>query len=201
MKKLVIITFLLYIGFVAKSQIINELIRNDTILHKTSAIIICNVTEVGTTEIKYMMPGKTPTYAVLISDVSSISYANGTKDIFPLYPVLGLNAAVLYARGLHDGTLYYPAKRCGALGTTFTTAICGPVTGLIPAIACAKVPPEYYKLYIREHRTEIADDENYIMGYTAAAHEIKRKKIWQAYTVASAGWVVAAVVVSVVVVD
>ena len=49
-----------------------------------------------------------------------------------------------------------------------------------------------------DYGIEIAANEIYILAYTTAAHEIKRKKIWQAYTIASAGWVVAAVVVSVV---
>lgn len=129
--------------------------------------------------------------------IVKIKYANGTEYVFehfhsqlPAKQVFRADSVVpaqplytdnLYLRGQQDARLYYHYYEGAQIGTIVTTAVTGPLFGLIPAALCSTVPPSYHNLGFPDYR--LMQQHEYAAGYTHEAQRIKSKKVWKGYAI------------------
>jgi len=170
---------------------------SDIITLQTGEDIKCSVLEVGVTEIKYKKEGVQPIYTIRKEDVFSISYPNGSKDVFTKI----VNEEIieeddftelrdLHSEGMDDANLYYPQKHTGSGGTFLTTFLVSPLFGLIPAIVCSTTVPSDFNLNIPDQEISIGENESYLRGYKEEALRIKSKKVWGAYGAGCGLWII-----------
>lgn len=192
MKKIVLLSLLCILISNINAQT-NEISGfNDIITLQTGEDIKCKVLEVGIIEIKYQKEGITPIYSVLKSDVFSITYPNGTKDVFTSNEPEMEDEVTdsdykenLYLVGKEDAIKYYHGENCGSGGTVVTTLLISPLFGLIPAFACASTEPSIENLNIPEQDPSIGENQDYLNGYIEQAHDIKKRKIWTSYGISA----------------
>ncbi|QMW05344.1 hypothetical protein [Spirosoma foliorum] len=86
-------------------------------------------------------------------------------------------------RGQVDANRYYKGYTGAGTGTFFTSFLFGPIIGLIPAAACSSTPPTPERLGMPNVR--LAQNPNYVAGYTQEARRIKSKKVWSNFGIGS----------------
>jgi hypothetical protein len=179
-----------------------SLTAQDFITKKTGEDIKAKVLEVTTTEIKYKkfdnMNG--PTFTISKAELLMIRYENGTKDMFTeslndIKTNLSDNAVKQnieeYATtAMNDARTNYRGQNSGAGWVVFTTMIASPILGIIPAAACASKEPNDQNLNYKSQ--DLMKIQQYNNAYKTEAHRIKKKSVWTAYGIGSAGWLVLA---------
>ena len=178
MKKLLFLLWLL--PFTSKSQ--------DVITMKSGEDINAKVIEVATDEIKYKKSDDGPTYTIKKSEVFSIKYKDGTKDVFKVEATTAAKATFtdeeLRLKGIQDAEKIYRGRKCGAGGVVATTLLLSPIIGLIPAIACSSTPPSEINMMMP--RTDYSSNVNYSSAYRDQSHRIKKRKVWTAFGISIA---------------
>lgn len=191
MKKVTFFICLISISLFGSSQTTGNSQYNDILTLQTGEDIKCKVLEVGVYEIKYQKEGIAPIYSVLKSDVFSITYPNGSKDVFTNIEEEEEifeeeeDLGNLYLEGQQDAMKYYHGKNCGSGGTVFTTILISPLFGLIPAVVCSSTEPSLENLNIPEQDPIIGENQDYLNGYTDQALDIKKRKIWINYGISA----------------
>jgi hypothetical protein len=119
-----------------------------------------------------------------------IRYEDGSKDMFNeasnTNNTNNSNSSDMYSRGKEDAIMNYRGKNSGAGGTGFAVALTSPLIGLIPAIACSSTEPSDENL--KYTNRELMRNADYNRGYREQAHKTKRRKIWTAFGIGSAAW-------------
>lgn len=190
MKKILVVFAIIFVS-------INLCFSQDIISMKSSGEIQAKIIEITPTEIKYKRfdNPEGPTYTILKSDASSISYENGAKDIFTdskreeietkkrdeiatssNIPIHDSNM-----QGTVDATKYYRAYK-SATTLTFITTLIVPIAGLVPAIVCSSTKPNAEHLGIPKQ--ELIKNPDYFAGYTHRAKKIKQGKVWSNFGIA-----------------
>ena len=169
MKKVSLLIFLITSSFsICFSQ--------DIISQKNGEDLKAKVLEVNTSEVKYKKHENVdgPTYTILKSEVLSIQYENGSKDIFSEHATL--TDKELYAQGRTDASKYYKKYRAAGTGTLLTGLVISPLAGLVPAIITSSTPPKETNLnFPNPDQIKIPA---YYDGYTEKAKKIKKVKVW-----------------------
>jgi hypothetical protein len=119
-----------------------------------------------------------------------IRYQDGSKDIFSEIS----NTSEMDSRGKEDAIMNYKGKNSGAVGTAATVIFISPLIGLIPAIVCSSTEPSDQNL--KYTNRELMKNADYNRAYTEQAHKIKRRKIWSAFGIGSAAWLVIVLLLS-----
>lgn len=181
MKKIIVTTLISILTTFCFSQ--------DIVTMKTGEDILAKLIEVTTTEIKYKKFDNQngPIFTILRSDVLMIRYENGSKDIFT-ESQKPTSAKDMASKGMQDATTNYPSKHTGAGWTAATTILFSPLIGIIPAAACASKTPSDFNLNYKDG--ELMKDNLYNLSYKQTAHKTKKKKVWLAFGLSSALWLV-----------
>ena len=176
MKKIILIAICLSSSIITFSQ--------DILTKKNGEDIKVKVTEVNQVDIKFKKSDNLtgPTYIISKGDVFMIRYEDGSKDIFNEIS----NTSDMDSRGKEDAIMNYRGKNSGAGGTGFAVALTSPLIGLIPAIACSSTEPSDENLNYTNR--ELMRNADYNRGYREQAHKTKRRKIWTAFGIGSAAW-------------
>jgi len=164
---------------------------------KSSGEIQAKITEITPTEIKYKRfdNPEGPTYTILKSDASSISYENGAKDIFTDSKMEEIDtkkrdeistSSILpghdsYMQGSIDATKFYRGYKAAAT-FTFITTLFVPLAGIVPAIACSSTNPNASHLGFPKQ--ELMKNPAYFAGYTHRAKKSKQSKVWANFGIA-----------------
>ena len=192
MKKIILIAICLSSSIITFSQ--------DILTKKNGEDIKVKVIEINQTDIKYKKSDNPsgPTFVISKSDAMMIRYEDGTKDMFNDVSNTNnsnnTNNSEMYSRGKEDAIMNYKGKNSGAGGTAVTVILTSPLIGLIPAIACSSSEPSDENL--KYTNRELMRNADYNRGYTEQAHKIKRKKIWSAFGIGSAAWLVLVLLLS-----
>lgn len=175
MKKLLLIIGL--IPYLAKSQ--------DVIMLKNGDEIFGKVIEVGVDQLKYKKSEDSPIYTVNKSEVFTVKYQNGTKDIFKeeIKAEVRQVPEDMRLKGIEDAERFYNGRNCGAGGTAITTVLLSPIAGLIPAIACSSTPPKDLNMRMPK---AYADNQIYSSAYKDQSRRIKKRRVWTAFGVSVA---------------
>lgn len=200
-----------------------ELNAQDTLFLRNSSKVVVKLSEITPTQLKYKrfdnLDG--PNYAINKSEVEYVVFANGLKEQFELttsnnsnnntssnQPIINNSPNTqgtstdsenygneqTELKGRIDARRYY-THNGGAIGTGVTSFFCGPVCGLIPAIAINNNEPADENLGMP---TPEKKDYRYKLGYKQEAYKIKRRKNWIAYGVGSVSGIAAIIIVSIV---
>ncbi|QQR88173.1 MAG: hypothetical protein IPJ76_08185 [Flavobacteriales bacterium] len=160
-------------------------LAQDTLWFSDGSQVPGLVLEVGVNEVRYKRTDNPsgPTYSVLKSDLLSISYAAGTKDVFrttdiPPVPASSGKSTELYDFGVSDAKAHYRGK-CGAGSTFWTSTLFTPVVGLIPAISCSANQPKDPNLMYPD--IGLMQVPEYATGYKHQAYKMKRGRVWRAW--------------------
>jgi hypothetical protein len=112
-----------------------------------------------------------------------LRYRSGTIIYLSAFetPVLNNEPAndSLYLLGERDAVRYYRGYKAAATGTLLASFFIP--LGLIPAIACSSTPPSAKNLGYRDQN--LIKNPGYYDGYTDKAYKIKKKKVWQNFTI------------------
>ena len=186
MKRLILTALYISISFITFSQ--------DILTKKNGEELTVKVTEVNQMDIKFKKTDNLtgPTFVISKSDVFMIKYENGSKDIFT--EVSNTNNSDMQRRGKEDAIMNYEGKNSGAGGTAVTVVLTSPLIGLIPAIACSSTEPSDQNL--KYTNRELMKNIDYNTAYTEQAHKIKKRKIWSAFGIGSAVWLVVVLLLS-----
>lgn len=168
----------------------------DVIVKNNGDEIQVKIFEINATEVKFKKFNNLdgPTIIVPKSEIFMIKYENGQKEIIEKVNITNKlnnqqNSTIdYYMLGKNDATLYYTGKNSGALWTSFTTGLCSPIIGIIPAAACAFTEPTGQNLNIMDKNLEL--NREYYRGYVEQAHKIKKRKVWTAFGISSATWLI-----------
>ncbi len=175
--------------------IISNCFSQDTITFRSLEEVQAKVFEITSTDIKYKKFDNPngPVFIILRSDVLSIRYENGTKDIFntekdiissspatPASTPVSIPTPLIsgndyFMKGQKDATRYYVGYTGAGTGTLVTSLI-SPLIGLVPAIACAATPPKQKNLNFPS--AELLKNPDYHRGYDARARKMKQGKVW-----------------------
>ena len=175
--------------------IISNCFSQDTITFRSLEEVQAKVFEITSTDIKYKKFDNPngPVFIILRSDVLSIRYENGTKDIFNtekeesgntpstpasppvLAPTPVMSSNDYYMKGQKDATRYYVGYTGAGTGTLVTSLV-SPLLGLVPAIACVATPPKQKNLNFPS--AELLKNPDYHRGYDARAKKMKQGKVW-----------------------
>jgi hypothetical protein len=189
MKKIILIAICLSSSFITFSQ--------DIITKKNGEDLKVKITEVNQTDIKYKKTDNPsgPTFIISKSDALMIRYEDGSKDMFnEVSNTNNANNSDMYSRGKEDAIMNYRGKNSGAGGTGFAVALTSPLIGLIPAIACSSTEPSDENL--KYTNRELMRNADYNRGYREQAHKTKRRKIWTAFGIGSAAWLLLVILLS-----
>ena len=184
MKKIILIALCLSSSIITFSQ--------DILTKKNGEDIKVKVIEINQTDIKYKKSDNPsgPTFVISKSDAMMIRYEDGSKDIFNEIS----NTSDMDSRGKEDAIMNYKGRNSGAIGTAFTVIFTSPLIGLIPALACSSTEPSDENL--RYTNRELMRNAGYNRAYTEQAHKIKKRKIWSAFGIGSAAWLVLVLLLS-----
>lgn len=166
----------------------------DLITKKSGEDVKAKVIEVTTTEIKYKKTENLngPLFTILKSDVFSVRYENGSKDVFndsnTSEKEKDQNNDDMITKAKADSKLFYKGRNSGAIWTGAAAAVTSPIIGLIPAIICSSAEPQDDNL--NSPNTELMKNTQYNITYKKEAHKIKRGKIWRSFGIGSAIWLV-----------
>lgn len=193
----------------------------DTLFLRNSSKVVVKLSEITPTQLKYKrfdnLEG--PNYSINKSEVEYVVFANGLKEQFELssssfsnnntstQPIIINNTPNTQGspqvenygdeqselKGKIDARRYY-THNGGAIGTGVTSFFCGPICGLIPAIAINNNEPADENLGIP---TPEKKDYRYKLGYKQEAYKIKRRKNWIAYGVGSVSGIAAWIILSI----
>lgn len=189
MKKIILIAICLSSSFITFSQ--------DILTKKNGEDIKVKVIEINQTDIKYKKSDNPsgPTFVISKSEVLMLRYEDGTKDMFnEVSNTNNTNNSDMQSRGKEDAIMNYKGKNSGAGGTAVTVVLTSPLIGLIPALACSSTEPSDENL--KYTNRELMRNADYNKGYTEQAHKIKKKKIWTAFGIGSAVWLVLVIALS-----
>lgn len=192
MKKIILIALCLSSSIITFSQ--------DILTKKNGEDLKVKVIEINQTDIKYKKSDNPsgPTFVISKSDALMVRYEDGTKDMFNEVSntnnTNNSNNSDMQSRGKEDAIMNYKGKNSGAGGTAVTVVLTSPLIGLIPAIACSSSEPSDENL--KYTNRELMRNADYNRGYTEQAHKIKRKKIWTAFGIGSAAWLVLVLLLS-----
>ncbi len=188
-----------------------NLFSQDVITKINGDEILAKVLEINPSDIKYKrfdnLQG--PTYSIFKSDVFSIKYENGVKEMFtvinsdkqvtvPTAPA-NANPTINYPNNSNylsnmsedsvckiatqDAENIYTGRNSGATITGFTSLLLSPLYGLAPAIICSSVRPSGYNL--GEVNEEKMKNPTYEECYTKKARKKKAAKVWTGYIIGS----------------
>jgi hypothetical protein len=172
----------------------------DLITKKTGEDIKAKVLEVTTSEIKYKKFDNVngPTFTISKTELLMIRYENGTKDMFTESVndnkttisdnTVKQNLEDYATTAMNDAKTNYRGQNSGAGWVVFTTMIASPILGIIPAAACASKEPNDRNLNYKSQ--DLMKIQQYNNAYKIEAHRIKKKNVWTAYGIGSAGWLV-----------
>jgi hypothetical protein len=172
--------------------ILTNAFAQDIITKKIDETIIAKVLEVSKKEIKYKkfdnLDG--PTFTIDITDITSIQYQNGTKDVFDRadFPFKIAEPKNMSEKAIEDAHLNYNAENSGKGWTAATTILFSPLIGIIPAIGCSSSRPKESNLNYRD--SELMKNNDYNLAYRAEASKIKRQRVWRSFGISSAIWAV-----------
>ncbi len=163
----------------------------DTLTTKSDEEIQAIILEVGVYEIKYKKFDNQdgPTFSILKTEVASIRYQNGTKDVFNETPAIKEDYSMplehqiipTYMQGVGDAKKYYKGYRPAGT-TTLVVSLLSPLVGLIPAIACSSTKPKEINLHYPI--PELMKTPDYHRGYTQQAKKTKQGKVWTNWGIA-----------------
>lgn len=166
---------------------------------RTGERIPAKLLEINAKEVKYKRLDNLegPLYFVTKTDISSVKYQNGLTEKFSLVDQViqpevvnspQLLPGELCAKAKGDSYLNYTGRKSGAGWIAATTILVHPLAGLIPALFCAKATPLDKNLNYKDR--ELMKDKTYNICYKEAALKTKKRKIWKAFGISSAIWVV-----------
>ena len=177
-----------YLMIIALCVISMNTNAQDIITKKDGTDISAKVTELTISEVKYKKYNNLsgPIYTILKSDVLTIKYENGTRDVFNnKIPDIfeSISDEEMCEKGKEDALRYYPKKHTGAGWTLTTAALTNPLFGLIPAFSCSKRIPKNYNLNYPDK--ELMKNADYNKCYKDQARKMKKKKIWKMFGIGS----------------
>lgn len=168
---------------------VNFSFSQDIISMKDSGDVQVKIIEITPIEILYKrfdnLEGAT--FSILKSDVTSVRYENGTRDLFNVdnqdatIANSSLPSRDLYMRGYTDATKCYTGYHYAATAT-FIVSLISPLAGLVPAIVCSASGPRKNNLHYQ--KTELMKLPEYNHGYTHHAKRIKQGKVWSNFGIA-----------------
>ncbi|MGI4740191.1 MAG: hypothetical protein ACRYG7_33895 [Janthinobacterium lividum] len=173
----------------------------DVLLLTTGQEVSGRVLTITPTELTYLPTAPTPpdTLHLPIASVFLVRYANGTREVLTAPPPLAadkdptplalreLSAPQRQQLGQHDALRYYRASGpyWGAFGSTLYL---GPLLGLAPTAVISSH-------WVRDNNLKVPtptllQDASYAQGYQQQANQLKRRRTWSGYGVATALYVV-----------
>lgn len=178
------------VAFMAVSSLCTA---QDLIAMKDGQNLKVDIISVGEKEVEFQPLGADTnnTYIISKADIFMIVFKDGVRDTMssaaPAKESRLNTAQNWYFRGIEDADANYKGKRT-ARGAIFASAlIVTPVLAIYPAMACATSPPTDANLNIRNN--VLLGNKDYMEGYRDEAFDIKRRKIWRSYVVATVLWV------------
>lgn len=177
MRFLILLTTSVFICFTSVAQ--------DLLTKRNGEEVKVKVTEVTSTDVRYKVYDNQegPVYTLSKTEVFSVKYQNGTKDIFAeqsAAPTTG-NSQNMFAQGKSDAITNYRAYKPAGTGT-LVTGLVSPLLGLVPAIACSLTPPKEENLGYTN--SELMKNADYRNGYTQGSKKIKSRKVWSNWGIA-----------------
>ncbi len=170
----------------------------DIITRKNGKTIPSKVLKVnpGIIEYKSFRNQQGPTYRLDVADISHITYENGTIDSFavastqmipttkPEQPVNSENQDITLAeQGTRDAVTYYKGYK-GAKGMALGVSLyASPVYGIIPTLIATSTRPRNTVQYIPY--PDLVYKEEYRTAFDAKAYQIKKRKVWEGYGIAT----------------
>ena len=176
----------------------NILYGQDLITRRNGEVVKAKVKKIGAREIEYNFYDNPdgPKHSLLITDVSKITYENGSIDTFDLKDYVKVNAysheMSLWEQGNYDAKKYYKGSQA-FYGGMASVLIFG--YGWIPAIIVARTPPRYDHLNFPD--PSLMDIRDYREAYMSKAFQIKKRKTWEGFGIGCAATLVVAISVSV----
>ena len=178
----------------------NHVIAQDFIKKKSGEIIKSKVVEVNTLDIKFKkfenLNG--PVYTLLKSEIDSISYENGSTDVFIQANNLREDSTEinenLYLLGQKDAIKYYRGYESGG-AITLATSLINPVLGLISVGIFSSQQPSSFNR--KNPNSDLLKNPDYSDGYTQMAQKIQKRKMWINWGISSGVWIAGAILISV----
>ncbi len=161
--------FLLYVLCLNHSALCQDIITQ-----KNGTTTRAKVLKITPADIEYKLYDyqEGPLHTILKSDVSMVTYENGTTDTFSGQQNSYDNGNTsLFNQGMMDAKMYYKPPMTGSIlagvGTIF-------FYGFIPAIVSYNTPPRYENLHFPY--PELMDKYEYREAYMQKAYQIKRAR-------------------------
>lgn len=170
----------------------------DIITKKNGKTIPSKVLKVnpGTIEYKSFRNQQGPTYRLDVADISHITYQNGTIDSFavastqmnqatePEHPVNSESQDITLAeQGTRDAVTYYKGYK-GARGAALGVSLyASPIYGIIPTLIAVNTKPRNTFQYMPN--PDLMIKEEYQKAYNEKAYQIKKRKVWEGYGIAT----------------
>ena len=176
----------------------NIVCGQDLITRRNGQIVKAKVKKIGTREIEYNIFDNLegPKHTLLITDVSRITYENGSIDSFDLKDYVKTNEysheLSLWEQGNYDAKKYYKGSQA-FYGGMASVLIFG--YGWIPAIIVARTPPRYDHLNFPD--PSLMNIRDYRDAYMTKAYQIKKRKTWEGFGVGCASIIAVAISISV----
>lgn len=173
MKIFILLTSFFLAFFTASAQ--------DVLTRRNGEELQVKVTEVTPTEVKYKLfdNPEGPVYTLPKSQVFSVQYQKGQKEVFPEQAPAAAGEN-MYLKGKSDALTSYRNYNGAGTGTLVTSMV-SPVLGLIPAIACSATPPKEENLGYTH--ADFLRNSEYRAGYTQQAKKIKSRKVWKNWSI------------------
>jgi len=185
-----------------------NLLSQDVITKINGDEILAKVLEINPSDIKYKrfdnLEG--PIYTINKTEVFSIKYPNGSKEMFNTPAATTPAAATPTANppinnpnnsnyvnnasdqdvcktATTDAETLYTGRNSGATWTGLTCALLNPLFGLAPALICSSTRPSGYNLGAVNQ--EKMNNPTYEECYTKKARKKKAAKVWTGYIIGS----------------
>jgi hypothetical protein len=176
MRIVVIVLFIVSIGFPLHSQNEIHLLGCDSILNCKKIKVhkgYISYTPIDTDRCVLYLRNN----AIAYIDINKIHYGPSEKEFFRIKDELFQNK--ISKSGALDACRNYSKYKGAATGTFVTTYLAGGILGLIPAIATSQTTPKVGNLNMPE--TESGFDETYKNSYVQQAKNMKSGRVWSNY--------------------
>jgi hypothetical protein len=112
-----------------------------------------------------------------------------TQEVIVVMPTTTRNDVQnVCSQAEQDARFSYTGQNSGKGWTAAITILLTPLIGLIPAAACSAQAPDDSNLNMRNN--DMRNSSEYYNCYKEEAHNIKKKKVWAAYGVGCAIWLI-----------
>lgn len=158
-----------------------ESVSGDTLFCRSDKKIVCKVIDLETDYVAFSLKGNPEDIIMMAaSEVISIHFENGFIEDLSLFRTSQSNAD-LFQRGVQDGLKFYNGKadfRRGILDGVMTYLF---YSGLVMLVIDIRKDPIIYPDYENPLQAKRLLDNNYRLGYSNSARDIKKRKLIGGY--------------------